>query len=1044
MKSTIALLLSILAVTLGAAWPVRAKTIDPPTPPPVRESTPIPKLAPGSAIPPLDKTLEDGITYFGGTTWNAAAQRWEAIPGGTWTFDSGVGSSFDHGLPGVNPFKDPSRHATMEGWIGKDATYPDADKSSYFRRLGTADIPCAVISGNYSMHAGVTAAEAEALCYASTGPGYGNGWNAAVERTFVYSSTSGVNVTLQFDFIKEMEDFFDMVEVSIRFPNVGPELHYQDSLTGTGSGTKTIVIDPLFDYPGFVEQLVNEPVSIVFTFLSDQAYSDQDGIWPTACGGFSFDNVQVSGGGIAYSADFESDAGGWTLAGPEAGYGGDYSDIVALADIDLLGQACASLQDSVLVFADDAGGHNSYQNNFAMSPWIDLATAGLVDAAAYWVEFDIGASLPGYPALDYNYVTIQVQSFPGACAIAGDGEWISTGFVYPYPDFTCDRFAYDLTNLIAPGAERVRVGLGFTSYCSFYSNCTGQSNSTPWFDNVRFGTAQTLLSGSLTQQARDGFDGFTLGNPVSQPDRFDMPPPDGITPGDTLVVMTPAPAPIQEVQIMFSPTPGASNATAFLAWRDSHAYEAASDRNWYYAKLDTAAIDATTVTWRTTYREDDPAFSGSDTDLDPADPGHLRNDIFPDDLFGAQSRIEYFYRARTNDHSSGWIVWPDTTGGRYLEYEVLPTFLRENNVLYVDATGTPDSVGGSQDIIESALAALLPEGSSNSENTAWDRFDLTYTGFDDPGLSSRWPNLWEYYDVIIWNSGDAPIPLSRADAGFLSLFVEVGNNSLFLSGSTLPGTMLAEGNDTLLRIWLGVDLVCPDITVDGCPGPAADPSSCFRLFVDPSSRTFLDYRDPLVWAIPQLGTTHLPLPLIQPWGSPPFGAPLVDESYIGGNLIGASSVSNREDTFFGFKTVLDVVPLDRRSITDFCLLENEVPGATGRLAEVLTFFGRLDPAPTPVRNETVLSRLGRAWPNPFTANTVMSFELGRAERVSLDVFDLKGRLVRTLVNQDLTAGAYDMAWDGRDGRGQEVSAGIYFYRLKAGNLDQSRKIILVR
>ncbi len=43
--------------------------------------------------------------------------------------------------------------------------------------------------------------------------------------------------------------------------------------------------------------------------------------------------------------------------------------------------------------------------------------------------------------------------------------------------------------MISRGAEQVRIGLGILSYCRYYANCTGMTNSTPWFDNVNFGAA---------------------------------------------------------------------------------------------------------------------------------------------------------------------------------------------------------------------------------------------------------------------------------------------------------------------------------------------------------------------------------------------------------------------------------------------------------------------------------------------------------------------------------------------------------------------------
>ena len=97
---------------------------------------------------------------------------------------------------------------------------------------------------------------------------------------------------------------------------------------------------------------------------------------------------------------------------------------------------------------------------------------------------------------------------------------------------------------------------------------------------------------------------------------------------------------------------------------------------------------------------------------------------------------------------------------------------------------------------------------------------------------------------------------------------------------------------------------------------------------------------------------------------------------------------------------------------------------------------------------SVAMRLQPNVPNPFNPSTKISFELP-ADRegpvaVSLQVFDLKGRLVRTLVDRTLTADNHTATWNGRDRRGQAVPAGVYFYRLDAGGQSLTRSMTLVK
>lgn len=79
--------------------------------------------------------------------------------------------------------------------------------------------------------------------------------------------------------------------------------------------------------------------------------------------------------------------------------------------------------------------------------------------------------------------------------------------------------------------------------------------------------------------------------------------------------------------------------------------------------------------------------------------------------------------------------------------------------------------------------------------------------------------------------------------------------------------------------------------------------------------------------------------------------------------------------------------------------------------------------------------LGRNYPNPFNPKTSFSFSLKQDDRVTLTVFDLRGREVRTVVDTALPAGAYEnvYSWDGTDDRGRPVQSGTYFFRLRTGS-----------
>jgi hypothetical protein len=83
-------------------------------------------------------------------------------------------------------------------------------------------------------------------------------------------------------------------------------------------------------------------------------------------------------------------------------------------------------------------------------------------------------------------------------------------------------------------------------------------------------------------------------------------------------------------------------------------------------------------------------------------------------------------------------------------------------------------------------------------------------------------------------------------------------------------------------------------------------------------------------------------------------------------------------------------------------------------------------------------------PNPFNPTTSIAFDLPQAGAARLEVFDVQGRLVRTLVDATLPAGAHTAVWNGRDGRDRRVASGVYFYRLVHAGESRVRKMLLAQ
>ncbi len=444
-------------------------------------------------LPGISAASADTL-WFGGTHWDAADARWEALQDSVWTFDTGVASAIN-----TDPnAKQVGLHSIMEGWTGVDHT--SRVSVQRFRRLSEAHFAgspgicvgaaTGVLGGNWSMWAGVTQSESDTLCFPG-GQGYGNAWDITLSQPFAYT---GGPVSLAFSYVNDTESTFDFTYVMIDTTGGGGDVVLL-SLDGVTAGRDTISLVPgasLPSAPGIVE--------IKFRVRSDGSYSDEDGLYPTVCGAFAVDDIVLTGG-ITHSADFEEDQDGWDVTQDPGGYG-DWTDLEAVAD--LPSESAASgcdLGDSVLVLIDYnaiLGYHGCPQENVAVSPWIDLAGAGIVAPTGFVLEYGgyVRSSL-------FLFLLAEAQWYPDTCSISGaprvsDLKWVEEYIAFP--DTLCSsesgRVQIDFSALIPGDVDRVRVALGTVdSRQFFFCESPSNHNSTPWIDDVRFGVVQPTTTG---------------------------------------------------------------------------------------------------------------------------------------------------------------------------------------------------------------------------------------------------------------------------------------------------------------------------------------------------------------------------------------------------------------------------------------------------------------------------------------------------------------------------------------------------------------------
>ena len=118
----------------------------------------------------------------------------------------------------------------------------------------------------------------------------------------------------------------------------------------------------------------------------------------------------------------------------------------------------------------------------------------------------------------------------------------------------------------------------------------------------------------------------------------------------------------------------------------------------------------------------------------------------------------------------------------------------------------------------------------------------------------------------------------------------------------------------------------------------------------------------------------------------------------------------------------------------------------GNIETLLLDYFEQPKVPVAVPEETPVAtfHLRQNYPNPFNPRTTIAFTLPAKSLVSLRVYDAAGRLVRTLAKGEFTAGPHAIEWNGTSNAGTKAASGVYFYRLQAGELTSTRKMVLLK
>jgi len=167
------------------------------------------------------------------------------------------------------------------------------------------------------------------------------------------------------------------------------------------------------------------------------------------------------------------------------------------------------------------------------------------------------------------------------------------------------------------------------------------------------------------------------------------------------------------------------------------------------------------------------------------------------------------------------------------------------------------------------------------------------------------------------------------------------------------------------------------------------------------------------------------------------------------------AIKDENDVLIFKKTAVEPIPPLMAAaplrIGRSAFVENDnwfIPPFRGKIDNVKLYNYPLGLATTGVGNSTanvpLAFELLQNFPNPFNPSTEIHFTIPKFDHVTLEVFDLLGRKVKTLVNEQRHAGSHTVTWNSINSANQHVASGMYFYRLRAGDLTSVKKMLLLK
>ena len=664
------------------------------------------------------------------------------------------------------------------------------------------------------------------------------------------------------------------------------------------------------------------------------------------------------------------------------------------------------------------------------------------------------------PLNNLIFYTWGVRNIVNGCPLA----WKSRGYVYYGPDQDYLFTGENVSDLVTSPNDTLQLNFGVLDACDFwggvYGDCAAHTPS-PWFDNVyvqRVRTSGPQWSFRSLDLFQDNFPpvgdytGFVRADAAN--DITETAATTRIDPGDSIVisVTSPTSAGIAGVDSMgYEIMPGGPS--VYMHFKVTGAISGTPSAS-YVATVDTGAAPSgpyplpTPVADGTWHKvQGRSARVGS--------PSTMVQDKFMFDLndaiFVYNHVIEYYFSATDQAAETKYLPTNALSGGAF-EWTCLPSNPTVYGILFVDDFDGRGSWDGLvQNYMEPALTAV--------SNRDWDRYDMNApSSMVGNGLASRTDvnNLGMFYEKIIWDSGDLNIGTigntvdDEADdctllehwADDLGTIPHEHKTNLLVMGEGVIDNLTYVGAITFMTNALGVQLV--NWSYYQMTGGYLGSGVISPLIIPVAGGIFNGLDNfyafggcPIINAFDVLDTNNPNAAYALRYPDFPTGTPFY------------AAISLNELT----STSLPLAPTPKRAVTTgFSIMHMRDANPAGApvrnefLEDVFSFFENgtntevtdaKDPA-------AVITKLHGNFPNPFNPITTIKFDMKVKGHVSIQIYDVAGRLVNTLVNDVRDSGPNEANWNGINNSGASVASGVYFYRMDTKDFSQTRKMILLR